>query len=259
MKIWLLEDGERRGPYESFVIRDRVEAGELDGGTLVWYEGSAGWDRLDKMPMMRSLFEAGEEEEGPMEVKEGGDVVEALDAIVKILEPPKLYMTRRFFARLFDAVLYFGLILVIFQNASVLPKLGGDLWLNLWLGMVYVLLDAGMTHAWRSSPGKWILGVRVTDSAGHAIGVGGSVMRSLRVWVLGWGMWLIPELSLVVTWFIARRFRYFIWDSPRRYRVVCRPMEWWRVVAMVVGFLAIGAFMNLFGVEEILTPIDGMG
>lgn len=61
MKIWLLENGEKSEPQESFEVRERIGAGELKGDVMAWYKGADDWMRLDEVPQFQTLFEAEEE------------------------------------------------------------------------------------------------------------------------------------------------------------------------------------------------------
>ena len=43
MEIWIVEEGKKRGPFETYQIRDRIEAGELAGDELSWHKDQSGW------------------------------------------------------------------------------------------------------------------------------------------------------------------------------------------------------------------------
>ena len=49
MEIWIVEDGGKKGPYETYLLRERIEAGELSGDELAWHKDQDGWVSLREM------------------------------------------------------------------------------------------------------------------------------------------------------------------------------------------------------------------
>jgi hypothetical protein len=173
----------------------------------------------------------------------------------EVAKAPPLYMTRRFFARIFDYMLYLSLVFIFFQEKAIEALMGDSMMQFLGVGIAYVILDGLMTHTWKSSPGKFLLGLRVTDSLGHSIPLKGSVIRSLRAWILGLGMWVMLPFALVISWFMAKRFGYFLWDMPHRYRVVARPFSPMHVVAYLVSLLVMNVAFSLLISPEVVAEM----
>ena len=42
MEIWIVEDGGKKGPFETYLLRERIEAGELSGDELAWHKDQDG-------------------------------------------------------------------------------------------------------------------------------------------------------------------------------------------------------------------------
>jgi len=259
MKVWLLENGQKTGPHESFEIRERIDAGELQPETMAWYQGAKGWGPLSEVPQFETLFLKAEELEAdissppPIPAETAKQVNQIREAIAdERSKALPLYATRRLFARFFDCSLYGGILLIVFQerlndiqqNDSMFPLIG--------VGLAYVIIDGLMTHLWRLSPGKFLLGLRTTDALGHAIPLKFALLRSLRVWILGLGMWVVWPIALFISWVVSRKFGYFLWDMPKRYRTVARPFSGLHVIAYVVALFIMNlTFMELMPKERI--------
>ena len=165
----------------------------------------------------------------------------------ELSKAPPLYAARRFFARMHDFLLYMVLILTVFQEKVIEMGQTDSMLPLLAVGFAYVLLDAIMVHVWKASPGKFLLGLRTTDALGHAIPLKFSVLRSLRVWILGLGMGIVQiwPFSFGISWFLSRRFGYFLWDTPKRYRAVARPFSGIHVLAYVASIVAMFILLSL--------------
>lgn len=258
MKIWLLEEGERTGPHESFEIRERIAAGDLGASTQAWYEGAPDWVRLDEVPVLQSEFVSKDsyQETDSMTATSALEVAEQEQIALEYIHPPKLHMARRFFARFFDMWLYLALLMLILKDPTLLKWGERGVFWHLMMGLGYVLIDGGMTNAWKCSPGKWLLGLRVVNFQGKAIGLAASVLRSLRVWVLGWGMWLITPVALAVSWFMAKRLNYFVWDFPKRYRVVCEPLTTGKILSVIIAYMGLYALIRLAIPPEVVQEMQ---
>ena len=259
MKYWLLEDGQKSGPHESFVLRDRIESGELKGEELCWYPNATSWMPLREVEAFDSYFtDTAEDLDLPPEIpqtvlKQAEQVREAVNKEKQ--KAPPIHMVRRFFARMHDITLYISLLFIVFQGRTLDMMLGESIWPFLAFGAGYVILDGLMTHLWGSSPGKWLLGVRVIDRDGQGLGLNQALIRSARVWILGFGMWAMWPLALIFSWFLARRFGYFLWDLPHRYRVLVKPFHGLRVVGYIVSLFVISTLMNVFLSPEVIDQI----
>ena len=57
MEIWLIEDGEKRGPYEDYEIRERIRRDELSEDVQMWYEGAERWMPAKEVHFFEAEFE----------------------------------------------------------------------------------------------------------------------------------------------------------------------------------------------------------
>ncbi len=159
---------------------------------------------------------------------------------------------RRYFARLLDYALYAGLwnsflALVFRVNLAQRSAAGNLLDTACTLGLM-LLLEPLLLHLFSTTPGKWILGIRVTDPEGDRLSY--SEGRSRTLGALWWGMgFQLPIFSLVRLWISHRDLRddqLLPWEWRSRIRATyVRP---WRY-ALAAGVWALSILLSsIFGV-----------
>ncbi|MDA7514386.1 RDD family protein [bacterium] len=211
MKIWIIEDGEKKGPLEDYEVREQIRSGELRGETQCWYEGAPGWLPANEVHFFETEFE---------------------DKAPVILVPPPLpvkmnsaMLWRRLGARWFDIGLYSCLILFVMRLGDIrmmaTPENPVSGWVSLAHFVPAIIFEGVFLHLWGASPGKMFLRLRVEDKDGKNLGLGAALMRSMRVWVLGVGM-RMPILTLlghgIALWMVRKRGAP-LWDLVTGYRV----------------------------------------
>lgn len=160
---------------------------------------------------------------------------------------PAISPWRRFFARCFDFAVYkalWSLFLALVLDVNILSRSRGASLLDAAVALVLmILLEPALLHWFGTTPGKWLLGLRVTDFEDgrltYATGFG-------RVWCVlskGWG-WIIPIR--------------FLWsgsaDRPSAWKGEAGPWEeesiltavgtqWWRWLLLAAGYLALTAIL----------------
>ena len=207
MEIWIVEEGKKRGPFETYQIRDRIEAGELAGDELSWHKDQSGWVKLREMDVFRSEF---------------GKSWEELHRVLPPPLPSQPFPFLRFFARWFDVSLYLLLVfsLVRFIGHNLLEAAGGP-FLYLYF-LPFVFLEAAILHLTKTTPGKFLLGIRVVTPEEQALSLQGALVRSLRAYIVGLGLMVQPFLTgichVYCIWYL-KRFNVTPWDTGTRTRV----------------------------------------
>ena len=206
MQFWLIEDGEKSGPFEDYEIREMIRKGEISASRKIWHEGAEGWIPACEVRVLESEFEKLQVEPPP--------VPEELK-----VRPPFLYW-RRFGARWFDYMLYHLILFAIFRagGLSILadPEAEPSMGRVFLMMLPLVIMEGALIGALGHTPGKWLMSLRVTRPDGGLLSTGASVIRSLRVWVLGMGMGhpiLLPIGHLVALW-MGRKKGAPLWDFP---------------------------------------------
>lgn len=104
---------------------------------------------------------------------------------------------RRYIARSFDLLLCLLPWYLVLQAAGVDPKARlTSIWLSI-LGMVTMLvLEPLLLHLFGTTPGKWLMGLRVTDENGQRLPLAAAWRRTWRALWYGYGCF-IPVYSIV--------------------------------------------------------------
>jgi len=257
MKIWLLEDGKRTGPFETYEVRDRLSKDELNAETPAWYENAPGWVTLADVPSLSGLFvnqSSHVADEEPPAAQDESEIVASQGW--QYQEMPPLHPVQRFFARFFDLTLYTHAVwLFRLHNGEnpFIPVENSLLFVAYYIP--YIIIDALLMHYLGTTPGKKLLGIEVSapTSANGRLGLGEAVVRSMRVWIMGFGMFLITPIALVISWLMARKIGKFIWDLPRNYNVTARPLNTTKLL-LYIFILMLSSFLLSNAIPATMKP-----
>lgn len=206
MEVWIVEEGVKRGPFQTFELRDRIEKDELSGDELAWHKDQEDWVALKEMDVFRSEFEKPVPTPPPL--------------------PTKPFPVVRFFARWFDVSLYllvvFGLLEVTGQDLQAAFR--PDSWFVYVYFLPFIVLEAACLHRFKTTPGKFFLGIRVVTPDEQVLPFRVALFRSIRVYILGMGMFmsLLPFLChAFCLWYVLKNSEA-PWDtiSGMKVRVV---------------------------------------
>lgn len=164
---------------------------------------------------------------------------------------------RRFLARLFDMWWQIVLIgLVVGVGLAVLgPRAmawvmapAGSLVLGMLLVLLGFVLDAALLARFATTPGKYLLGVRVQTIGGQPLSWRAALRRNLGVWAAGMGL-AIPLLNLVLMvrqgWRVGEG-RPATYDEGR-YQVLALPIGWRRRLGFTLAALALVVAIGILG------------
>lgn len=226
MEIWLIREGEKTGPLQDYVVREAIERGDLDGGEMAWHDGSPDWMPLREMEVFRANFR---KPETPS----------------VILPPPLPVKPRpfiRLWARLFDMYLYLGFVFGIMRllGLDLVAAVSSSMTAFL-LMLPWVLLEGISIHLTGTTPGKWLLGIRVQRIDGDPLGLGQSVHRAVRVFIYGMGlhMPLLREAcQCFALWYILK-FKATWWDRIGKTETRVKEGSAGRTVTFVILFVSV--------------------
>ena len=208
MEVWIVEDGEKRGPFHSYEIRGRIENDEFTGDELAWHKDQDGWVPLREMEVFHSEFEQSPEE---------------VEAAKPPPLPPQPHAIARFFARWFDVCLYllfiYSVLTMMDKNILALYETPGLFVFTYFLP--FVLIEGLMLHTFKTTPGKFFLGIRVVSEDEEALPLAFTITRSLRAYILGMGLvhplFIVP-CHIFCIWYLMR-YNLAPWDSSTGSRV----------------------------------------
>jgi uncharacterized RDD family membrane protein YckC len=141
----------------------------------------------------------------------------------------------RYFARYIDCV--FGMVVIAVILGVTLPELVDDPsfeMIALVLALVgWIFLEAQLLTSFGTTPGKWLLRLRVLRPDGSRLSYGAALRRSIHVFVAGMGL-CIPLVTMV-TMLVSRerllRDGRTAWDAE--YQVTHAPIGPARVLALI--------------------------
>lgn len=255
MEFWIVEEGEKRGPFQSYEVRDRIERGDLTGDELGWHKDRDDWVALREMDVFRGGFETA----SPTSVSEG-------ETESKPAKPPPLpegppQPLLRFWARWFDVFLYITLVFAILwvSGQDILEAMGSPVFRQLWF-IPFVILDGLALHVYKTTPGKFLLGLRVVREDESALGVGAALMRSLRVFIIGMGFFfwaiLLPVIcNAFCCWYTARKGEA-PWDTISGNKVRSAGIHLYPVLLFVMLFMIILMVLALLVLPQAIENPD---
>ncbi len=235
MDIWIIRDGEKAGPIHDFEIRRKIESGELPATTPAWHEGLDAWKPLKEIELFTREFELKAPPPLPTTIYQKPEPEPHA-------APRETFYVRRFWARWLDLTLYSGFWWLGMWGAR--QDIEATL-LNPWIMFLqyvpWFALEALLIQKFATTPGKWLLGLRVTNQNDSHLDLGESIRRCLRVMFtgIGFGWSILAVFCQALSLFTARRLGNTLWDYTGGHQVTASPLNPFRIVALV--FLFAGA------------------
>jgi uncharacterized RDD family membrane protein YckC len=238
MDFWIIRNGEKLGPIPDYELRSRIGRGEVDGSTPAWHQGLTAWTPLRELAQFEREFAApGEEAAAP----DTDDIKNAEVGPPPVPSTPAHpHLARRFWARWLDLHLYAGCWwLAIWAAGQDVQAVLTDPWLILLHYVPWFAIEAVFIHRWGTTPGKWLLRLRVVNTDGSYLSAAQSVRRCTRVLFLGIGMgWgIVSVICQLFAWFSTRRTGSSLWDLAGGHRIETAPLRLTRIVGFAASFV----------------------
>lgn len=233
MEIWLIVNGKRSGPYPDYEIRSRIEYGEMTPEEMVWHDGLPEWTPVGELELFRNSLEKQEVALIPPPLPKA--YMEATAGA-----KPQAHLARRFWARWTDLTLYSSLWwLGMYLGGRDIGAAIGNLWLLIPMFLPWFAVEAWLIHRFGKTPGKWLMGLNVSNEDGSPLALKESVWRGLRVMIsgIGFGWGLLAILCQTMSWFTTRRLGKPIWDYLGNHKVEAGPIKPLRTAALVIVFI----------------------
>lgn len=244
MEIWIIQDGEKKGPLHDFEVRRKIGEKEFTASTPAWHEGMEGWKTLGEMTIFLREFELAAAP--PRAAKE--TPIPTLSSPAPPPLPQQTHFVRRFWARWFDLTLYSGVwwLAMWFSGQNVGAVIVNP-WIMFFQYVPWFVFETLLLHYRGTTPGKWLLGMRVANQDGSRMDLGQATRRSGRVLFagIGFGWDLLALFCQTLSYFTARKLGQALWDHTGGHRVLCNPL----------GPLRVGAFVCLFFVAAQMQAI----
>ncbi|MBG7607938.1 MAG: RDD family protein [Verrucomicrobia bacterium] len=246
MDFWIIRDGEKIGPYPDYEIRSKIQHGDLERDSRVWSEGLEGWTKLDGMDLFREEFEKRDPRSEPDPAPVPPPLPMAAPAPTDTVKP-KAYMMYRFWARWLDLTVYGSLWwLGLYFSGRDIGAVLGSIWMLLPMYIPWFVLESWLLHKYGTTPGKWLMGLRVLNEDGSLLTLPAATKRSLRVLVsgIGFGWNYLALICQLMSWFTTRRIGKPIWDYLGEHKVVAKPIIPLKIAVLVCVFV-VSMFLRL--------------
>jgi Predicted membrane protein/domain len=240
---WYADKDKKTGPVEITELGRLLQTGKISPKTMVWQESMDAWQPLDK--------------------------VDGLSALKATLPPPCTSYTSyplatrwpRFFARIFDV--WWEILLTSVALGAVLGRYSAGFveWINVpgasqLFGIlclpVALILDAVLYRLLGNTPGKALLGLKVTTLDGKPLSFAQYLGRNFSLWVSGFALGF-PLINLFTLANQSRRLgkgQPASYDEATDFRVRSKPSGILRKA--VFGL----AFTGLFVVMAVLNSME---
>jgi len=240
-KIWHYDSGNRpRGPYTESEIAGRIAEGEVTGQTLVWAHTMEDWLPAATVGPFKAHFTRGEPLHDDPTVPAGPGFV-----YVSQMQPWARYFARHLDYATFVFVAIVVSMLTFSSIRGILTMTVGQMIIAvILLTLIWAFVEAALVSTYGTTPGKYLLGVRVTDSEGLKPGLAQSLRRSLRVWAMGMGM-ALPVVGLVTQalgYRALKRHGVAPWDRLSRTEVEHHD---YHILSPIFYFLTLSALIFL--------------
>jgi uncharacterized RDD family membrane protein YckC len=229
MEVWIIQNGEKTGPFHDFDVRRKIESGELTADNPAWHEGQPAWLPLGEINLFSREFDLAPAWHEPHAVEE--------QTVTPPPLPAKPYSMRRFWARWFDLCLFSGVwwLAIWLAGRDIIAVLNHP-WIMLLHYVPWFVLETLLIHRYGTTPGKWLLGLRVSNDNGSLPSLAEATRRSARVLFIGLGFGWLPlaVICQIMAWFTVRRIGRPLWDHAGGHQVTAEPLHPLRLVSYVL-------------------------
>ena len=235
MEIWLIQKGKKTGPFQDYEVRNRITDGQLDADQYAWHEGLPSWVKLGEIELFRSDLE---KLQGQASVPPEFEVPpSSVEQSPVVLTHEKRHLARRFWARWLDLMLYATVwwLLIYLVGRDIGAAMRSDL-MKILIFIPWFAIEAWLLHRFGTTPGKWLMGIRVVNEDESELTLKASIWRSIRVLIvgIGFGWGFLSLLCQTMSWFTTRKIGKPVWDYMGKHKIVVTPLGAFRIITLVV-------------------------
>lgn len=245
---WYSEQSKKIGPIQKEELSKLFQNGKISSNTMVWQEGMPEWKPLVDVEALESLRSTLPPHLPPKSEPD-------------ILSYPLANRWPRFFARIFDV--WWQILAVSLAAGYTLGMYSAGFveWLNgpgagqlfgIMCLPVAFILDALIYKAAGNTPGKAILGLKVTTLDGKPLSFSQYLGRNFSLWASGlaFGLPLINLFTLANQSSRLGKGKQASYDEPTGYRVHAKASGWVRKSTFAT------VFISLFFVMAVLNSME---
>ncbi|MFQ3224766.1 MAG: putative RDD family membrane protein YckC [Lentimonas sp.] len=241
MKEWhYAESDQTTGPISEAELIQLFESGRLPKHSLVWTEGQADWLPASEIDELTPRVTAPTHN---TRLAPRREIRDSDDDFIPTGEQLRPWI--RNWARGIDFILFSvgaGLAIGVIY-APALDQIP-EMIFGIILLIAYLFVEPIMLMSWGTTPGKFLLSVRLRNEDGSKLSYGEGLTRSFKVLTLGQGLG-IPLISLVTHILAYNRLTnrgITAWDESGNHRIAHREISAWRalvIIAIFIGSIAL--------------------
>jgi uncharacterized RDD family membrane protein YckC len=237
---WYAVNDERLGPVRAKELKALLARGEVNNETMVWQQGMDVWVPLSDTQLVPPRLSQQERAR-------------------RMLALPAANRWARFVARCFDlwleTVLFMGLIGFILGRYSA-TYLEWTTWpyFSHVFGIASVpisfLLDAIVYAIFGNTPGKALLGLKVTDSIGEPLTFIQYLRRNMAVWYsgLGLGLPIVTLITMANQGGALKEGHQASYDETTGYRVRTKKWNVFRFISFGIAFCGLISLISVLSI-----------
>ncbi len=278
MTTWYYEkNSEREGPIAESVLYELLESKTISHDTLVWSSDLTDWTKACEVQNFTSIFNKTTPKEPPSlkrseqdsqnisDISISAGQSNNIDAAEGCLDESdtKVVLTpagpwRRYFARLFDLFLFGLLSGLIFGYVTAVwfPDVYNLLFVEIenkiLANIIYLpmalIVEALVYSVFGSTPGKYLLGIKVVDMLSNKLMGMDYFYRNMSVWCygLGFGLPLISLITMAKQHGNLKNKGSTGYDLDVKHRVLVIDTSYLRTVLFIVGIIVLFFVAQLF-------------
>jgi hypothetical protein len=125
---------------------------------------------------------------------------------------------------------------------------------------IWALAEARLISTWGTTPGKWLLKLKVRTNVSEIPDFKRALKRSILVWILGMGLGIFTTISYIFGYYELTRKGITLWDRISECNVEYEKMSENRRIAAVLTVIGLGvAYFSLVIVNGVLYLINAGG
>lgn len=248
MEIYYTRNNQKVGPVPVVEIISMLERGDLEEDTPAWHVGCSEWLTLRQLPALTTYFESRkqtesddlvlQEKDEEVGTKEVSEETSKSEDVIYLASP-----IARLISKSVDLSLY--ALGYIWLATRCLDQF--EPWILmapvLWLPFIF---PEALCITWlRTTPGKWLMGLRVAKQDGTPLSFLRVLQRSFYVIFFGMGIVTTifsPLMLALSAWYTSKFGRFSPWDV--RLGTIVEEVKPLRITRIILSLIVIAIAMN---------------
>jgi len=219
MKQWYyIDNNQQRGPISEEALIELLQKGILPPETLVWSESMREWTPSSEVDAFQAYMAP-----SPPPIPGTEAIIPIIKQAEKVQEEvvSQVRPWIRYWARLFDIFifsLFLGFVLgIIAPSVLDIP----EVFLTMLILVIWAFQESILFSNWGTTPGKWLLRIKLRDNMGKKLTFSNALNRSFSVWFrgLGMGVPIVTVITLIVAHGKLKQEGITTWDREGGYVV----------------------------------------